>query len=53
MAKAARLPGKLIDFIATHHGTSVVRYFYNKALVSRSSTDIADFTYPWSDSYIA
>ena len=46
MARTARLPVKLIDFIATHHGTSVVRYFYNKALESDDSTDIADFTYP-------
>jgi len=40
------LPVKLIDFIATHHGTSVVRYFYHKALEADTSTDIADFTYP-------
>ena len=46
MARAAHLPVKLIDFIATHHGTSVVRYFYNKALEADDSTDIADFTYP-------
>jgi len=46
MAKAAHLPGKLIDFIATHHGTSVVRYFYHKALEADATTDIADFTYP-------
>lgn len=46
MAKTARLPGKLIDFIATHHGTSVVRYFYTKALEADENTDIADFTYP-------
>ena len=46
MARTAHLPVKLIDFIATHHGTSVVRYFYNKALEADDSTDIADFTYP-------
>lgn len=46
MAQTARLPVKLIDFIATHHGTSVVRYFYHKALEADDSTDIADFTYP-------
>lgn len=46
MARTARLPVKLIDFIATHHGTSVVRYFYHKALEADASTDIADFTYP-------
>ena len=46
MARAAHLPVKLIDFIATHHGTSVVRYFYHKALEADATTDIADFTYP-------
>lgn len=46
MAKAARLPAKLIDFIATHHGTSVVRYFYTKALEADAPVDIVDFTYP-------
>lgn len=46
MAREARLPSKLIDFIATHHGTTVVRFFYNKAREIDPSVDAADFTYP-------
>ncbi len=32
MAKKARLPEVLIDFIRTHHGTTRVEYFYRKQL---------------------
>jgi putative nucleotidyltransferase with HDIG domain len=32
LAKAARLPPRVIDGITEHHGTSVIRYFYAKAL---------------------
>lgn len=32
MAKQHRLPTPLIDFIAQHHGTSLVEYFYKKAI---------------------
>ncbi len=31
MAEEADLPPVIIDFIKTHHGTSVIRYFYEKA----------------------
>lgn len=31
MAEKEDLPDVLIDFIKTHHGTSVIRYFYEKA----------------------
>jgi hypothetical protein len=31
MAEEAKLPSSLIDFIKTHHGTSIIRYFYEKA----------------------
>lgn len=31
MAEEANLPQIIIDFIETHHGTSVIRYFYEKA----------------------
>jgi cyclic-di-AMP phosphodiesterase PgpH len=30
MAKKQRLPDRIIDFIRTHHGTSLVYYFYKK-----------------------
>lgn len=32
MAKKHKLPEQIIDFIRTHHGTSVVRYFYHSHL---------------------
>lgn len=32
MAKRAKLPPKVIDIIAQHHGTSLVSYFYHRAL---------------------
>lgn len=31
MAKQYRLPNAIQDFIAQHHGTSLIRYFYHKA----------------------
>jgi putative nucleotidyltransferase with HDIG domain len=31
MARENKLPELIIDFIKTHHGTSVIRYFYEKA----------------------
>ncbi|MGB9607264.1 MAG: HD family phosphohydrolase, partial [bacterium] len=32
MAKKAKLPPKVIEIIAQHHGTSLVSYFYHRAL---------------------
>lgn len=32
MAREARLPQVIIDFIASHHGTSLAKYFYNQAI---------------------
>ncbi len=32
MAKEIELPEVVIDFIKTHHGTSLIRYFYEKAM---------------------
>jgi cyclic-di-AMP phosphodiesterase PgpH len=46
MANEVGLPSILINFIATHHGTSVLNLFYRKALEQDPNTDIADFTYP-------
>lgn len=31
LAKEHKLPDMIIDFIKTHHGTSVIKYFYDKA----------------------
>ena len=32
LATQHRLPQKVIDFIPQHHGTSLIRYFYQQAL---------------------
>ncbi|MTI81474.1 MAG: HDIG domain-containing protein [Firmicutes bacterium] len=32
MAREYKLPQRVVDIIEQHHGTSLVRYFYNKAL---------------------
>jgi putative nucleotidyltransferase with HDIG domain len=43
-----KLPGPIIDFIRTHHGTSTVQYFYRSFLNANPSeeVDINEFTYP-------
>lgn len=52
MARAAKLPERIIDFIPQHHGTSVITYFYNKALEaqergeSKEPVRIDDYRYP-------
>ncbi|MUU77272.1 HD family phosphohydrolase [Winogradskyella endarachnes] len=46
IAKKNKLPDRVIDFIRTHHGTSLVYYFYIKEKVNNELVDIADFTYP-------
>ena len=46
IAKKNNLPDRVIDFIRTHHGTSVVYYFYSKEKGLESEVDIEDFKYP-------
>lgn len=48
MAKKNRLPGLLIDFIRTHHGTTRVEYFYRNFLKNHPDTPIDEkrFRYP-------
>jgi cyclic-di-AMP phosphodiesterase PgpH len=48
MAKKAKLPEPIIDFIQTHHGTTKVQYFYRMYKKENpDAEDIADqFTYP-------
>jgi putative nucleotidyltransferase with HDIG domain len=46
MAHAAGLPQQIIDFIATHHGTGLIRHFYQQALQLQDSVDQRDFRYP-------
>ncbi len=46
MGESAGLPQTIIDFIATHHGTSTVAHFYQIAMQEEDSVDIKDFRYP-------
>jgi len=46
IAKKYNLPDRVIDFIRTHHGTSLVYYFYMKEKAENENVDISDFTYP-------
>lgn len=46
IARKNNLPDRVIDFIRTHHGTSVVYYFYMKEKEMNENLDIADFMYP-------
>ena len=47
MAEEANLPQAVIDFIHQHHGTTVMSYFYNKALEQGAEKDLQDeYRYP-------
>ncbi len=46
IAKRNNLPDRVIDFIRTHHGTSVVYYFYMKEKSVDELTNEEDFQYP-------
>ena len=48
LAKAYKLPPRIIDFITTHHGTDVVRYFYNNEVNQHGAdnVDASKYTYP-------
>tara|TARA_Y100000385_G_C13100128_1_gene643994 strand:+ start:2145 stop:4193 length:2049 start_codon:yes stop_codon:yes gene_type:complete len=45
LAKKNKLPDRVIDFIRTHHGNSVVYYFYNKQLETNLAFEASDFSY--------
>lgn len=45
IAKKHNLPDRIIDFIRTHHGTSVVYYFYSKEKENNAEVDKSDFRY--------
>lgn len=46
LAKKSRMPQIVSDFISSHHGTTVVSYFYNKFLKEGGDPSmISDFTY--------
>lgn len=46
LAKRLRLPQEIIDFIDTHHGKTVISYFYQKAKDVDPSVSKDDFRYP-------
>jgi membrane-associated HD superfamily phosphohydrolase len=48
MAKKAKLPDPLIDFIRTHHGTTKVQYFYRSFIKTNPTEKIDEekFCYP-------
>ncbi|MFD2823468.1 HD family phosphohydrolase [Lacinutrix iliipiscaria] len=46
IARKNNLPDRIVDFIRTHHGTSVVYYFYKKEKALNDDIDIEDFRYP-------
>lgn len=45
IAKKNNLPDRVVEFIRTHHGTSTVRYFYNKQMELNSEFDSSGFKY--------
>ncbi len=46
IARKNNLPDRVIDFIRTHHGTSLVYYFYKKEREQEGQADKEDFIYP-------
>ncbi|MFD2916044.1 HD family phosphohydrolase [Psychroserpens luteus] len=51
IAKKNNLPDRVIDFIRTHHGTSLVYYFYRKEKDLNEETKQEDFRYPGPQPY--
>jgi len=53
LARKAKLPEILIDFIRTHHGTTTVQYFYRSFLNQFPGTEVdtMNFTYPGPKPY--
>ena len=46
IARKNNLPDRVIDFIRTHHGTTLVYYFYRKERELQGSANKEDFIYP-------
>ena len=48
LAHKYRLNQKIIDFIPQHHGTSLIHYFYQRAVVENEGQDVGeeDYRYP-------
>lgn len=46
LANRNRLPRRVVDAIPQHHGTTLIKYFYHKALETDPAVDEAIFRYP-------
>lgn len=46
MLKAHRMPKEIIDIAEQHHGTTLLKYFYHKALESDQAISEKEFRYP-------
>jgi cyclic-di-AMP phosphodiesterase PgpH len=46
LARKNNVPDRVIDFIRSHHGTTVVYYFYKKQLEVEGDAEEDDFRYP-------
>jgi putative nucleotidyltransferase with HDIG domain len=46
IARKYNLPDRIIDFIRTHHGDSLVYYFYSKAKEDNPEVSKANYSYP-------
>ncbi len=46
IARKYGLPERIVDFIPTHHGTTTIKYFYDKAREVNPDVDIDLFRYP-------
>ena len=46
LAWEAKLPKRIRDFIAEHHGDTSTRYFYNKAVAGGENVEWSQFCYP-------
>lgn len=46
IARKNNLPDRVIDFIRTHHGTSLVYYFYSQEKKEFSEVEKQDYAYP-------
>ncbi|MBO0323930.1 HDIG domain-containing protein [Muricauda sp. CAU 1633] len=46
IARKNNIPDRVIDFIRTHHGTTLVYYFFKKQQELETDVDPADFRYP-------
>jgi len=48
LAKKTNLPERLIDFIRTHHGTTRVEYFYQRAVLSHLNEFVDEGSYRYN-----